>query len=290
MSYQSIKRRKAPGFLSLLPLVVLATGCGLTGRNSLVDTDEPKAIIDVIAESELASQPETSQVAKSQADGTAPVLDIAKPAMATGPLAETAADDPSEEGATATSSSRITQRALYRVPDEATIDMPPIPLRLVMPASTRTNLLKKQPLTEEVSTPQLPAPQVPAEIQKVSQTVSALAPPPVAAAVQRQPPAPRTVDKINADRFEQVVLESEIPVLVDFYADWCGPCRQLAPLLDQVAREAEGLRIVKVNSDHNEKLAKKYRVRSLPTAILFINGAPAARYVGRDKIEKALSR
>ena len=102
MSYQSIKRRKASGLLSLLPIFVLATGCGLTGRNSLVDTEEPKAIIDVIAEAEAVSPPEASQAAKSEADGAAPVSEIAKPAAATNSLAEMVpADDPNTDEATA---------------------------------------------------------------------------------------------------------------------------------------------------------------------------------------------
>ncbi|MDF2510242.1 MAG: trxA [Herbinix sp.] len=81
--------------------------------------------------------------------------------------------------------------------------------------------------------------------------------------------------------FEKDVLESDIPVLVDFYADWCGPCKMVAPIVAELADEYEGVfKIGKINVDENQETAQKYRVMSIPTLIIFKNGAAVETVVG----------
>ncbi|MEE9592532.1 MAG: thioredoxin [Thermoplasmata archaeon] len=83
------------------------------------------------------------------------------------------------------------------------------------------------------------------------------------------------------ESFEADVLESEIPVLVDFYADWCAPCRRLAPVIDELAEEFdEDLRVVKVNVDDNASLAVQFGIQSIPTLIFFKGGEQVAKTVG----------
>ena len=82
------------------------------------------------------------------------------------------------------------------------------------------------------------------------------------------------VDAVNSKNFEAEVLKSNTPVLVDFYADWCPPCKALSPTLDNLAAELKGqLRIVKVNVDESRDLAAKFNIRSIPTMHLYNNGA-----------------
>lgn len=80
--------------------------------------------------------------------------------------------------------------------------------------------------------------------------------------------------------FEQEVLNSDIPVLVDFWAPWCGPCKMLSPVIEEIAEEVTGVKICKVNTDEADTLALKYKVRSIPTLILFKNGEAAATSIG----------
>src|SRR5919106_4049856 len=81
--------------------------------------------------------------------------------------------------------------------------------------------------------------------------------------------------------FEQEVLKSESPVIVDFWAEWCGPCHRVAPVLDKIVEERSGeVTLVKVNIDEEQGLAQRYGVMSIPTMILFKDGAPAAAAVG----------
>ena len=85
----------------------------------------------------------------------------------------------------------------------------------------------------------------------------------------------------NDSNFEEEVLKSDIPVLVDFYADWCGPCKMMAPVVDQLAQEYEGkVKVGKINVDESSNTAAKYRVMSIPTFIVFKNGEPTATMVG----------
>ena len=95
-----------------------------------------------------------------------------------------------------------------------------------------------------------------------------------------------SVIKVNDDTFEQEVLKSSIPVLVDFYADWCGPCKMLSPTVDEVATENDDIKVVKVNVDESQNVAIKYQVMSIPTLVVIKNGNEINRSVGViDKAE-----
>ncbi len=81
--------------------------------------------------------------------------------------------------------------------------------------------------------------------------------------------------------FDQDVLKSDAPVLVDYWAEWCGPCKMIAPLLDEVSKDYDGrLHVAKVNVDENQSIAAKYGIRGIPTLMLFKNGAVVATKVG----------
>jgi thioredoxin 1 len=85
---------------------------------------------------------------------------------------------------------------------------------------------------------------------------------------------------VTDDAFQAEVLESELPVLVDFTASWCPPCRVMKPVLDEIASETPGLRIVQVDVDEHQQTAARYDVLSMPTFVLFRDGSPVMRLVG----------
>ena len=89
-----------------------------------------------------------------------------------------------------------------------------------------------------------------------------------------------TITEVSDDNFQAEVLENDLPVLVDFWAPWCGPCRMVAPVLEEIAGERDDLRIVKLNIDENQKTASDFKVMSIPTMILFHHGQPAKTVVG----------
>jgi thioredoxin 1 len=89
------------------------------------------------------------------------------------------------------------------------------------------------------------------------------------------------IKQVTDTNFEQEVLQSDQPVLVDYWAEWCGPCKGLAPVLDEVAREYEGrLKIAKLNVDENSEIPPRYNIRGIPTLILFKNGVEVANKMG----------
>jgi len=99
-------------------------------------------------------------------------------------------------------------------------------------------------------------------------------------------PATRTrmsehIVHVTDDSFEPEVLKSGVPVLVDYWAEWCGPCKAIAPILDEVAKEYDGkLKVAKLNVDDNVEVPKKYNIRGIPTLMLFKNGNMEASLVG----------
>ena len=86
---------------------------------------------------------------------------------------------------------------------------------------------------------------------------------------------------VNTHDFEQVVLKSNIPVIVDFWAPWCAPCRIIAPLLEQIAEEyADRVKVVKLNTDENPEIAAQYNIRGIPTLLIFRDGEVVDQLVG----------
>ncbi len=81
-------------------------------------------------------------------------------------------------------------------------------------------------------------------------------------------------------QWQDEVLSSDKPVLVDFWAEWCGPCRMVSPIVDEIAEEEDGLKVVKLNVDENPNAARQYGVMSIPTLLVFKDGEPAKRIVG----------
>ena len=97
--------------------------------------------------------------------------------------------------------------------------------------------------------------------------------------------------EVTDSNFQAEVIEAENPVLVDFWAPWCGPCRVVAPVLEEIAAERPELRIVKLNVDDNQQTAANYQVLSIPTMILFKAGQPVKTVIGaypKKKLEQEL--
>src|SRR5438034_9885421 len=88
------------------------------------------------------------------------------------------------------------------------------------------------------------------------------------------------MEAVTEESFDQQVLQSDQAVLVDFWAEWCGPCHAIAPVLDQIAEERNDLKVVKLNIDEQPAIAQRYGVMSIPTLSLFKDGEPAAAAVG----------
>ncbi|GMN88688.1 thioredoxin [Francisella sciaenopsi] len=88
------------------------------------------------------------------------------------------------------------------------------------------------------------------------------------------------VIKTDEANFDKLINSSAKPILVDFYADWCGPCKTLSPILDQLSKDYTGAVIVKVNVDDNQSLAAKFGIRSIPTMIIFKSGQPVEMLTG----------
>jgi len=98
-----------------------------------------------------------------------------------------------------------------------------------------------------------------------------------------------SVMQVTKENFEQEVLQSEVPVLVDFYADWCGPCKMMAPVIDEIAAEKTDVKFCKLNVDEEMQIAQQYRVMSVPTFIVFKDGSVSKRDLGAINKNKVLA-
>lgn len=96
--------------------------------------------------------------------------------------------------------------------------------------------------------------------------------------------------KLNTQNFANEVLNNPNTVLVDFYADWCGPCKMLSPVIDEIAQEHTDISVGKINVDENSSLATEYHVLSIPTLIIFKNGTEAARLIGIHPKKEILAK
>lgn len=246
----------------VIPVLLLTAGCGLTKRAQMADDTQPETVQDVVL-----AEPETED---SLAEVTPDQI----------------ADLSAREGE----------------PDSSPPMFPAIPAAwprepsdgrpLVPPVVTETMALTTSGSENEVTSSRAQSP-VPSQasgmvpVTASTDDVRQQSQPPVAHVAAL--PVTRKVEKVSAKSFQQIVLNSEEPVIVDFYADWCVPCQALSPLLDQVAREKPDVRIVKVNFDEERRLARKYGVSSLPTVLVFKEGNQVAQYVGLPNIRRALA-
>lgn len=102
------------------------------------------------------------------------------------------------------------------------------------------------------------------------------------------------IDEITSDVFKSEVLKSDIPVVVDFWAPWCGPCRMVAPVLEEISQKMNGkIRFVKINTDENQKTAMDYQIMAIPSLLIFKDGQEVDRIVGfvtQDKLEADLNK
>jgi len=95
----------------------------------------------------------------------------------------------------------------------------------------------------------------------------------------------------TSENFDQEVLNSDLPVLVDFWAEWCGPCRMVGPVIDEIAKDLEGkLKVVKVNVDEAQEVAGKYQIMSIPTILLFKSGEIVTQVVGAMSKDQLLAK
>ena len=98
-----------------------------------------------------------------------------------------------------------------------------------------------------------------------------------------------SVTELNKDNFEKEVMEANVPVLIDFWASWCGPCRMMSPVIDKIAEEmGDKLKVCKVNVDENHELAEKYEIMTIPAFIVIKDGAEAGRTIGVQPKEDIL--
>ena len=98
-----------------------------------------------------------------------------------------------------------------------------------------------------------------------------------------------SVTELNKDNFEKEVMEANVPVLIDFWASWCGQCRMMSPVIDKISEEmGDKLKVCKVNVDENHELAEKYEIMTIPAFIVIKNGAEAGRTIGVQPKEDIL--